>query len=221
MDRRTVHGDATAGQRGTGTTLRERNPLHALLTMPDVTIRRANLVGFLVTFGFSFFETTISFFTADALHFGPRQLTMIFVVLGLVSIFTQGFLVRRAVPAMGERRATHLGILLIAASMGGLGLSIGVAHSIPLMYVALTFCAVGSGFANVGLSSLISLYAKPEEQGKVTGIYRFARFSRAGVQSCGGGSSLLPLGGTVTFGVAAALLFVPLFLALRLPQPQN
>ena len=28
-------------------------------------------------------------------------------------------------------------------------------------------------------------------------------------------------GGTVTFGVAAAILFVPLFLALRLPQPQK
>lgn len=208
-------------KRGAGSTLRERNPLRALLTLPDRVIRRANLVGFLVTFGFSFFETTISFFTADALHFGPRELTMIFVVIGLVSIFTQGFLVRRAVPAMGERRAALLGIFLVALSMAGLGLAIGVARSTPLMYVALTFCAVGSGFANVGLSSLISLYAKPEEQGKVTGIFRSLGFLARACSPIVAGVLFFRSGGTITFGVAAAVLLVPLFLALRLPQPHK
>ena len=41
-----------------------------------------------------------------------------------------------------------------------------------LLYLVLTLSTIGSGFANVAMSSLISLYAPPEEQGKVLGIYR-------------------------------------------------
>ncbi len=208
-------------KRGTGTTMRERNPLRALLTLPDQAIRRANLVGFLVTFGFCFFETTITFFVTDVLHYDRKQILWIFVVNGLVAIFTQGFLVRRAVPKIGERRAVLLGIFLNAVGLGGLGLAIGVAHSAPLMYVALTCCAVGSGFANVGMSSLISLYAKPEEQGKITGIFRSLGFLARACSPIVAGVLFFWKGGTLTFGVAAAILFVPLFLALRLPQPQK
>ncbi len=44
-----------AEARGAGVTLRERNPLHSLFQQPNAAIRRANVVGFVVTFGFSFF----------------------------------------------------------------------------------------------------------------------------------------------------------------------
>ena len=98
------------GKRGADLAPRVRNPLRALFTLPDRTLRRANLVGFLVTFCFSFFETTIAFFTADQLNYTPRQLTMVFVHLGVVSILTQGLLVRRAVPRFGEKRSALAGI---------------------------------------------------------------------------------------------------------------
>ncbi|MBL9216627.1 MAG: MFS transporter [Opitutaceae bacterium] len=208
-------------RRGTALTLRERNPLRALFTLPDVSLRRVNLVGFLVTFCFSFFETTISFFTADQLAYTPRQLTLVFVHLGVVSILTQGVLVRRAVPALGEKRAALCGIALIAAGFVGLGLGIGVARSAPLMFAALTVCAVGSGFANVGLSSLVSLYAPPEEQGKVTGIFRSLGFLARAASPAVAGVLFFQVGGTVTFAVAGACLFVPFVLGLPLPQPQK
>ncbi len=208
-------------RRGAGTTMRERNPIRALLTLPDAVLRRLNVVGFLVTFCFSFFETTISFFTSDALHYGPRQLTLIFVHIGIVSILTQGLLVRRAVPAVGERRVALIGVALIAAGFLSLGFVVGIIHSAPLMYVALTLCAIGSGFANVGLSALVSLCAKPEEQGKVTGIYRSLGFLARAASPVVAGVLFFRAGGTVTFAVAGAFLLVPLFLALPLPQPQK
>jgi len=207
--------------RGAGTTLRERNPLRALLTLPDRSIRRANVVGFLLTFGFSFFETLITFFAADRFGWTPRQLVSVFVFNGLVSIFTQGFLVRRAVPRLGERRAALFGIACVATGMLGLGLAIGLAQSVPLMYVALAFCAVGSGFANVGLSSLISLYAAADEQGKVTGIFRSLGFLARACSPAVAGALFFQLGGTVTFALAGALLCIPLALGFALPQPQK
>lgn len=207
--------------RGAGTTLRERNPLRALLTLPDRAIRRANVVGFLLTFGFSFFETLITFFTADRFGYAPRDLVVVFVFNGIVSILTQGFLVRRAVPAMGEKRAALLGIGLVALGMFGIGLAVGVAHSVPLMYVALAICAVGSGFANVGLSALISLYAPTEEQGKVTGIFRSLGFLARACSPAVAGVLFFQVGGTVTFAIAGALLCVPLSLGLSLPAPHK
>ncbi len=200
-------------------TLRERNPLRALLTLPNRAIRRVNVVGFLLTFGFSFFETIISFFTAEKLGYTPRGLTLIFVHLGIVSIFTQGVLVRKFVPLIGEKRAALFGISAIALSFILLGYVIGVAQSVQWMFVSLTLCAVGSGFANVGLSSLISLYAGPEEQGKITGIYRSMGFLARACSPVVAGIIFFKTGGTVTFAVAGFFLLVPVALGLSLPQP--
>lgn len=201
--------------------VRERNPLRAVFGLADRTLRRTNLVGFFVTFCFSFFETTISFFTADQLAYSPRQLTMVFVHLGVVSILTQGLLVRRAVPLIGEKRTALVGVALLALSFVGLGLSVGVARSAPLMFLTLTFCAIGSGFANVGLSSLVSLYAPPEEQGRVTGIYRSLGFLARAASPVVAGVLFFQAGGTVTFAIAGAGLLLPLFLGLSLPQPHK
>jgi MFS family permease len=202
-------------------TQRERNPVKAIFALPDPILRRTNLVGFLVTFCFSFFETTISFFTADQLQYTPRQLTMVFVHLGVVSILTQGLLVRRAVPRIGEKRTALVGVGLLAVSFVALGLSVGVAHSAPLMFVTLTFCAIGSGFANVGLSSLVSLYAPAEEQGRVTGIFRSLGFLARAASPVVAGVLFFQAGGTVTFAIGGAGLLIPLFLGLSLPQPHK
>jgi MFS family permease len=205
----------------TGTSLRDRNPLRALLTLPDRAIRRANVVGFLLTFGFSFFETLITFFTADRFGFTPRDLVTVFVFTGVVSIFTQGVLVRRFVPRIGERRAALFGIGAIALSFVAMGYFIGVAQSVPWMFAALTVCSVGSGFANVGLSSLISLYAPAEEQGKVTGLFRSMGFLARACSPAVAGILFFKVGGTITFAFAGALLCLPLILGLALPQPQK
>jgi MFS family permease len=211
----------SAEDRGGGATFRERNPLHALFQLPDPVIRRTNLVGFLVVFAFSFFETTISFFTADRLGYGPRQLTGIFVYLGIISILTQGMLVRRAVPKLGEKAVALLGIAFMSAGFLALGVGVGIVRSVPLTYVALTFCAMGSGFANVGLSALISLYASASEQGKVTGIYRSLGFLARSTSPVVAGFLFFRLGGTLTFAIAAAVLTAPLSLGWSLPRPQK
>lgn len=207
--------------RGAASSHRERNPIHALFRQANTAIRRANIVGFVVTFGFSFFESTISFFVADALQYTPRDLTMIFVTIGLVSIFTQGALARRMVPRFGEKPSAVAGMILIAASFAGLGYAVGVAHSAPLMYLSLVFCTIGSGFANVALSSLVSLYATPEEQGKVLGIYRSLGFLARALSPAVAGWLFFNSGGTVTFVIASIILASAALLGTGLPRPQK
>jgi MFS family permease len=89
------------------------------------------------------------------------------------------------------------------------------------MFTALTVCAVGSGFANVGLASLVSLYAGPEEQGQVTGIFRSLGFLARALSPVVAGALFFQLGGTATFLIAGALLLAPLGLGLALPQPHK
>lgn len=215
------HETLPAGAGASAPPERIRNPLRAVRAIADPAIRRATLVGFLVTFGFSFFETIISFFTADKLGYGPRDLTLVFVHIGVVSIITQGVLVRRFVPRLGEKRSALLGIGAIAVSFLALGYFIGEARSTPWVFAALTVCAMGSGFANVGLSSLISLYAGAEEQGRVTGLYRSMGFLARAASPAVAGVLFFQAGGTVTFAVAAVLLAVPLLLGLALPLPKK
>lgn len=195
------------------------NPLKELFASRDPVIKRTNVVGFLVTFAFGFFETTISFFAADRLGWSPRQLTFIFVFAGVISILTQGVLVRRFIPRIGEKRAAIGGVTAIALALMGLGYAIGVARSPALMFCALALNSVGSGFANVGLSSLVSLYATPEEQGRVTGVFRsFGALARA-CSPAAAGILFFNAGGTPTFVTAGLLLFIPAVLAAKLPQP--
>lgn len=208
-------------QRGQGLTMRDRNPFHALFALPDRAIRRTNLIGFVVTFGFSFFETTISFFTADVLGYTPRELTLVFVTIGVVSILTQGLLVRRVVPRIGEKAAAVGGMALIAVAFAGIALTVGVLQSTPLFFVSLALCALGSGFANVGLSALISLYAPVEEQGKVMGIYRALGFLARALSPVVAGILYFTIHGTRTYAVAALILIVPVALAFALPQPRK
>lgn len=207
--------------RGAGLTLRERNPVHSLFQLPDPAIRRANLVGFVVTFGFSFFESTISFFTADALNYTPRQLTWVFVNIGLVSIVTQGVLARRYVPIIGEKKSAVAGMALMALSFAGIGYAIGIAKSAPLLYVMLTLSTIGSGFANVALSSLVSLYAPAEEQGKVLGIYRSLGFLARAISPAVAGWLFFNSGGTVTFMVGSVILLGSALLGSGLPRPKK
>jgi MFS family permease len=206
-------------RRGAVHSARERHPLHALFRQPDRGIRRANLISFVVTFGFCFFESIISFFTADALHYTPRDLTMIFVTIGLVSIFTQGFLARRYVPVLGEKISAVGGMALVALAFAGIGLAVGVLRSVPLLYAMLALSTLGSGFANISLSSLISLYARPEEQGKVLGIYRSLGFLARALSPAFAGLLFFNSGGTATFVAAALILGLAAALGAGLPKP--
>jgi len=213
------HETLPADARGSGMSLRERNPLHSFFQQPSPAIRRANIVGFVVTFGFSFFETIISFFTADALHYTPRDLGLIFVNIGLVSIVTQGVMARRYVPKLGEKQSAVAGMALIGLSFAGLGYAIGVAHSAPLMYLMLTLSTIGSGFANVALSSLVSLYASAEEQGKILGIYRSLGFLARALSPVVAGWLFFNSGGTFTFVIASLVLLTAAALGTGLPRP--
>ena len=194
---------------------RTRNPLRALFAIRDTAVRRANLVYFLVALVFAGYEITVSFLATERLHYNEHQLTYIFVFVGLISILTQGLLVRRLVPKFGEKLGALGGLTLIAA---GFALLAFAGSTLPV-YAALALTSVGSGFANVSFSSLISLYSGAGEQGKVLGVFRSLGSLARAVGPLVAGVVFWWYGSLFTYALGAALLLVPIAVGLSLPKP--
>jgi MFS family permease len=196
---------------------RTRNPIAGLLSLGDAATRRANLVYFLYALVFSAFEATLSFLAAERLKYKERQLAEVFVFIGLVSIFTQGGLVRRIIPKIGERAGAIGGFVFIALGFAGLA----VAKDPTQLYTALAFVGVGSGFANTSLSSLVSLYCKSDEQGSALGIYRSLGSLSRSVGPLWAGVVFFTFHSAPTYFTTASLMIFPFLLGLTLPKPQK
>ena len=198
-------------------TERTRHPLRTLFAIPAAHVRRVILINALFVLGFSGLELTLGFLAAERLGYTPRQLTMVFVFTGVVSVLTQGALVRRLVPRIGEKKGSVLGLALAFTGMAWLAVS----HQAASIYSSLALASIGSGFCYSALSALLSLYAGEEEQGRLMGLFRaLGSLTRAIGPVCAG-VVYWSFGSTVSYAAAAAVILVPLALALTLPAPRK
>ena len=121
---------------------------------------------FLVTLAFSGFETTFALFSEAKFGFTTSTIGFVFAFIGVVLATVQGVLVGKVVKLVGERRLIPLAILSIAI---GIGL-IPFVWSIPTLLGALGVLAVGMGFNNPSLTSMVSKLADPDDQGGMLGL---------------------------------------------------
>jgi len=158
---------------------------------------------------------TISFLVTQRLNYNEHQLTYIFVFAGVMSILTQGVLVRPLVPRFGEKAGALGGVALIGA---GLGLLAIATRTLPV-YGGLALVSVGSGFANVAFSSLISLYSPRDQQGKVLGVFRSLGSLARSIGPLVAGVIFWWCDSSFTYTLGAVLLLLPIIVGLRLPRP--
>jgi MFS family permease len=194
---------------------RPRRPWRALFAIPEAAARRANLVYFLFVLCFSGMELTLGFLAVERLGYGPQQLPLIFVYVGLLSILTQGLVVRRLVPLIGEKMAALAGVALVGAGFVGLGF----APAAGGIYASLALVAVGSGLTNAALTALVSLYTAADTQGQALGVYRSLGSLARAVGPLLAGACYWWFGSLTTYVAAGALLAVPWAVALGLPRP--
>ena len=194
---------------------RIRNPLRAILMLDNANVRRANIVAFVYSTAFVAMEATLTFLAAERFHYGSTQNTYLLVFLGLVAIFTQGYVVRKLLKTMEETRVLTSGLILTVLGL----LAIALAGQPWMLYAGLAVLATGSGLVNTSSSGLISLYADPSEQGRVLGIYRsLGSLSRA-VTPLLAGIIFWASGSRTVFLVAAVSAAAAFALSFRLPKP--
>ncbi|WP_339728302.1 MFS transporter [uncultured Gimesia sp.] len=126
------------------------------------------LTSFLTTFAFAQFESTLSLLTQE-LGFAARSNFFIFAYIGFILTLSQGFLVRRLIPKVGEYRMGLAGIILMVIGLLLIGVA-GNSGSYILLYAVLPISVVGFSATTPSLQSLLSLNTSEDQQGGVLGI---------------------------------------------------
>lgn len=165
---------------------------------------------FIVTFAFSGFETTFALFSEARFGFTTSTIGFVFAFIGVVLALVQGVLVGRVVKVVGERRLIPMAIMAIAI---GIGL-IPFVWNIPTLLGALGVLAVGMGFNNPSLTSMVSRLADPNDQGGILGLASSVASLGRVVGPAWGGYLYDAYGMTTPYVSAAALMMVAFAVSL-------
>ncbi len=89
-----------------------------------------------------------------------------FAYIGVIMVFTQGFLIRKMMPKYGERRLLFVGL---AFSFTAYAL-IALTGPLATLALAVTLLGLGNGLVNPALNGSISLSSGEHEQGTNLGV---------------------------------------------------
>ena len=174
---------------------------HAM-TKPTLVLLLA--LFFLVTLAFSGFEATFALFSEAKLGFTASTIGFVFTFIGVILALVQGVLVGKVVKILPERKLIPLAIFAIAL---GIGL-IPFVWSVPTLLGALGVLAVGMGFNNPSLTSMVSRLADPDDQGGILGLASSLSSLGRVVGPAWGGYLYDAYGMTTPYLSAAALMLI-------------
>jgi MFS family permease len=148
------------------TTSARASRLRSMLTyLKQKTLGPLISVYFLSTFAMATMESTLILFMGEKFQWGVREVSFGFAFIGLIAVISQGFLVRKLIPILGERKMLILGSGLMAFSL----FSIPIAPTVAVMGFVMAGLAIGHSFTNPAALGSISLSSNVDEQGAVLG----------------------------------------------------
>ena len=149
--------------------LHHLNPFSQLQSvLSNVTIRTLLLLGFFYFLPFAELQGIGGVFSKDVLHWGPDNIGLMFLVVGIVDIFTQGVFSHKLMTRFGELKLTVAGLVITGIAYA-LNASNVWFHSTPYAFFNVIVFAFGGGLIEPALGSLISRAADAKEQGRVQG----------------------------------------------------
>jgi len=123
-------------------------------------------VYFLSSLAMAGMEATLILFMGEKFGWQLKEVSFGFAYIGVITVLSQGVLVRRLIPIWGERKTLRIGLACFAIGL----LGIAFAPSVAWMGVTMTFLAFGTSFSNPATLGSISLLAPTEEQGVTMGV---------------------------------------------------
>jgi multidrug resistance protein len=171
---------------------------------------RLLLVFFMVSAAFSGFEATFALFTERRFGFTAETIGYVFAFIGLILATVNGVLVGRVVPRLGERRTVPLALSAIAVGL----LMIPMAPSVSALFAVCGTIALGMGFNNPALTSMVSRLSDPGEQGGMLGLAQSLAALGRIAGPAWGGFLFDHLGMTIPYLSAGAIMVLALLLAV-------
>lgn len=129
------------------------------------TVGPLMLVFFLTSFAMSSMEMNLVLYVKEKFQWGIREVSFGFAYIGIVMVITQGYIVRKILPRLGENIVLRMG--LMSFSLGLIG--VAISPSVYWMGLAMTFLALGNGLSNPSILGSISVLTSEKEQGIVLG----------------------------------------------------
>jgi len=165
---------------------------------------------FLIFLGFNIYYTAFPIFAVTDLEWSPAELGIYFSVLSAMMAFVQG-------PLLGKLTNRYAESVLIVAGGFILGLQfiLIVPGNIFLLYLAAVFFALGNGIMWPCVLSILSKLAGKTYQGSVQG-FAMSASSLASILGLLAGGVLYTQLKAMSFLVAAAIIYIAVFLSLRL-----
>lgn len=130
------------------------------------TVGTILIIFFISSFAMSSMEATFILFMKDKFLWSVKDVSFGFAYIGLIMIFTQGFLVRKMLPKFGERRVLAIGFTLLTTGF----FLIGFGETVFVVALAVTFMALGSALINPSAMGSISVLSSSDEQGQSMGV---------------------------------------------------
>ncbi len=173
-----------------------------------------NLIGvfFLASLAMSTMEATLVLFVGERFHWGLREVSFGFAYVGFIMVLSQGFLVRRLLPKVGEKKMMFMGLTMMGI---GLGL-IAVSNEIWILAVSQTILAFGASFTNPSVMGSISLLSPSEEQGAAMGTTQGTASLGRIIGPAMGGFLFQAMGVTSPFILGAFLSAVALLVVFKI-----
>jgi DHA1 family tetracycline resistance protein-like MFS transporter len=182
--------------------------LPELLTRPIV--RRVLTIDFIYWFAFAVFQTTFALFAARRFGFDAAQTGYFFAAFGLLGAIIQGGFIRPIVHRLGDKPTFLVGLVCGAVGLSAAALT----HSVSTFAVTLVPVAFAIGFAHPTMSSLVSLVARGDEQGRVQGAAGAVESLGRTIGPIWGNASLQRFGEATPYISAAALLLLTLVISV-------
>lgn len=123
---------------------------------------------FVAVFAFGQFESTLALL-AQNLGLAPRYNLYVFAYVGFILTLSQGLIVRRLVPRMGEFRMSVAGVVLMTSGLLLVGFA-GQSGSRALLYSVLPVAVMGFSALNPCLQSMLSRRTPASDQGEMLGL---------------------------------------------------
>ncbi|MCH6257796.1 MFS transporter [Puniceicoccaceae bacterium K14] len=196
---------------------RTANPIARLLKTQTPAVQKTNFAYLVYILAFSGMEFTLTFLGVDRFSFGIGEITKMMIFIGFILILTQGGIVRRLSPKIGERKTATIGLALVAVGLVWLAFAPSVLH----LYIGLFFMALGAGLCSPTLTALVSLYSDKSNQGNALGAFRAIGSLGRAVSPIIAGFVFWSLGSKMLYIVGAAMVLIATALCAKLPKPSK